>query len=69
MQNILALVPDVLALPEVLPEILVGNRLRRLEGGSHVYDVSLVCLLNELAARAHGVDGDEVVGSVAASKG
>ena len=57
--------PYILEVADVLPEIVVGDCLRRLVSRSQVGDVSLIRVFNELAARAQGIDGDEVMRSMA----
>ena len=61
----IGLPPYVLEVADVLPEIVVGDFLRRLVSRSQVGDVSLIRVFDELAARAQGIDGDEVMRSMA----
>ena len=50
----------------MFPEVRLGHGFGGLKGRAHVRDVRLVRLLDERASRAEGVDGDEMVRSMAA---
>ena len=55
-----------LPLSKVFPKCALGDWLWRFKRRSHVRDVGLVRCFDERPGRAQCVDGDEVVGSVAA---
>ncbi len=52
----------------MLPKCALGDWLWGLKRRLHILDMGLVCGFDEWSGRAQSINGDEVVGSVAATK-